>query len=230
MLDEKVEILNPIYYYFEFDNPISGSTDRLKIFRMPVNRMHLNTMLKYEDDDDIRIKLNAILKDFNISRLFNGNLPYHTDTPRYISMLSEYFFYTEKLTNPIEWNYWFDILIKAHIFNIVFEKQFIPPIENKPKGKRSKNSKPLPPNRFIKTQTFDLFSHDIIYEYVNLRTGETIKSDNPDLVNKLNAQLEENNKRKIKGERKARNAEKARAAKPVKLDANKVKFNFKIKL
>ena len=65
---------------------------------------------------------------------------------------------------------------------------------NKTKTKTKKTI----PNKFVKAVTKDLFTGEDIYVYENLKTGEIIKSKNPNLLDELNAPKEKEKKTKVK--------------------------------
>ena len=198
---------------FNYYNPIKKEIDVLHIQRMPLNRIRLGDLNIWENDDDIIKILNSILKQLNLYKLVNGQIVCHTDSPRYNGLLSEYIFYLEHLNNHLCWNSWINKLL-------------IPPQIIKPKSNRV-NNKPLPKNEFYKRQTFDLFTNNTIFEYINPRTGEIVKSDNPNLLNKLNSEITTNRKRNTKIKDKLAKRERTKQEKiNFKPDFSKLKFKF----
>lgn len=191
-----------INYY----DPINKTESILKINKMPLNRIRLSTIQTYENDKDLENILRNILKDLNISKLVDGILRFTVESPRYQSMLSEYIYYLEKFNNHLKWNEYIDRLLATHTLNINFQKNYTPPVKgtiNKTKSKVNNNNKAK--NQFYRRETFDLFNEEKIYEYINPKTGEIIKSDNPNLCDKLNEELHKNKKhttRKNKSEQK----------------------------
>ena len=212
---------------FNYYNPIEKAEAVLHIRRMPLDRLRLSNLKIWHSDEDIYNILNSLLKEIDLSRIFNGALITRTNTPRYESACSEYLFYVEKLSNHLEYNKWIDKLLLQHAANLVFEKEYIPPEEPKNKKSKGKSKKALPPDLFYKRQTFDMFTNDPIYEYINPRTGEIVKSDNPNLLNKLNAEIAERKNYEKKQKRKkaaSENKEKIKINRSP--DFSKLKFKF----
>lgn len=177
----------------------------LKINRMPLNRIRLSTIQIYKDDKDLENILSNILKDLNIRKLVDGMIRFTIESPRYQSMLSEYIYYVEKFNNHFKWNEYIDKLLAIHTLNIDFQKNYIPPVKGTTNKTKSKVNNNKAKNQFYRRETFDLFSEEKIYEYINPKTGEIIKSDNPNLCDRLNEELHKNKKyttRRNKGEQK----------------------------
>lgn len=190
-----------INYY----DPIKRAISVLKINKMPLNRIRLSTIKPYNNDKDLINILSDILKDLDISKLVNGMLRFTIESPRYQSMLSEYIYYLEKFNNHLKWNEYIDRLLAVHALNIDFQKNYTPPVKGTTNKTKSKVNNNKAKNQFYRRETFDLFSEEKIYEYVNPKTGEIIKSDNPNLCDRLNEELHKNKKyttRRNKGEQK----------------------------
>lgn len=177
-----------INYY----NPITNSEDILSIQKMPVNRVRLNSLQRYKDDEDIYNILNNILKDIDLSKTVCSMLPCTTDSVRYISSMSEYIYYLEHSINQLEYNHWIDVLIERHIMNLIIEKEYIPPVVQKTKDKKAVSKKDNLKNMFYRRECipFNLFNEEEFkYEYINPKTGEIIKSNDPNLCDKLNDEI-----------------------------------------
>ena len=93
-----------------------------------------------------------------------------------------------------QYNQYFDKLINCHIDNILFEvmNDFVQaPVKPYPKIKNK-----LPENKFIKYTTKDIFTGKETYIYENLRTLEKISSNNPNVLEELDAPKKKKVKKK----------------------------------
>lgn len=210
-----------------FYNPIDNKEEMLSIQKMPLNRIRLGGLRPYKTDDDIYRILISILKDIDMSKTISSMLPCTLDSVRYNSSLSEYIYYLEHSVNQLNYNYWIDVLIQRHIMNIIIERNFVPPTIQKTKDKKLISKKDNLKNMFYRRQTFNLFSEEPEYEYINPKTGEIVTSTDPNLCDKLNAELEKmknkNKPRRSGGGRKS----KIENAKVVRTpDFSKMKFKF----
>lgn len=211
----------------DYFNPIKKAEDILKIKPMPLNQTRLSNLKNWKTDEDIETILGNILRDIDLSKKIDGLLTCHINTPRYESALSEYIFYVKQFNNHLKWNEWIDKLLLFHACNLVYEKDYIPPVQPKQKKPKNKNSKPKPKNEFYRRQTFDLFTGAPIYEYVNPRTGEMITSDNPNLATKLNAEIIAEKERKLREKSASTNKERKEREKINRSpDFSKLKFKF----
>lgn len=91
-----------------------------------------------------------------------------------------------RVTDYIKYNYYYNLLYTVHNFNLEFESLFVEKEEKKIKTTRVKKEKVKVENKFIRKVTYDLFTNEPHYIYFNLKTGEEINSDNPDLLDELN--------------------------------------------
>ena len=211
------------YTCLDYYNPIEKACSLLKIVKMPLNRMRLANLQPYKNDNDLRKILTGILKDLDLSKRIEGIMPFNTNSPKYQSLLSEYIYYLEHLENHLEYNIWIDKLLAFHSSNLIEEKNYIPPKQPKKKTISGKSAK----NAFYRRQTVDLFSNDVVYEYINPKTGTIIKSDNPNLCDKLNAEIEQNIKYNRARSHARKNQEKRESIRiNTKPDFNKLKFKF----
>lgn len=210
----------------QYFNPIKQAEDTLSISKMPLNRLRLNTLTPYKDDKDIYEILNRILRDIDLSKTVFGMLKCTTDSVMYKSSLSEYVYYVEHSSNHLKWNELLDKLVVQHCNNLIFEKEFVPPTLSKEKGKKKKVEK-KPKNMYYRRETIDLFTEEHIFEYINPRTGDIIKSTDPNLCDKLNAEIEKlesvNKPKRKRGERRER-IERAKVIRTP--DFSKMKFKF----
>lgn len=210
-----------------FYNPIDNKEEILSIPKMPLNRIRLNSLHRYETDEDIYDILVSILKDLDMSRTISGMLPCTLDSVRYSSSMSEYIYYLEHTINQLNYNHWIDVLIQRHIMNIIIERNFVPPVIQKTKDKKLISKKDNLKNMFYRRQTFDLFTEEAKYEYINPKTGEIVTSSDPNLCDKLNEELEKiKNKNKPKRNRSERHnrIEKVKVVRTP--DFSKMKFKF----
>ena len=82
-------------------------------------------------------------------------------------------------------------------------------------------------NMFYRRQTFNLFSEEPEYEYINPKTGEIVTSTDPNLCDKLNAELEKmKNKNKPRRNGGGRRSKIETAKVVITLDFSKMKFKF----
>lgn len=87
-----------------------------------------------------------------------------------------------RITNFIVYNQYLDKLIAQDIVNKEFESTYTPPVKGKPTKKKSNKAV----NKYIKTVTYDMFTNEEQYLYENPKTGDSIISKNPDLLDILN--------------------------------------------
>ena len=115
------------------------------------------------------------------------------------------------------YNKYVDLLYTRHKENVDFENLRIIPENNsatsgdKPVSSRNSRKRKIP-NKFIRTETHNLFTGALVYDYTNFATGESFISDNPNLLEELNAP-----KKKVK------------AKKAPKKEFGKIILNFKMK-
>lgn len=166
--------------------------NRVCVTRPYVDYGYWSSSINCKNDSDIENKLNSLLKDLNCKRIYDYGRPMMTTYPIYLNLLSDYVYYLLKFNNQILYNKYHILLENIHYDNIQFE------IDN-PIKKESKSNKRIKSisNKFTKRQSKDLFTGEVIYFYENLKTGECIKSINPDLLEELNAPK----KKKIKKEK-----------------------------
>lgn len=212
-----------IQYY----NPIENKDCILVIPKMPVNRVRLGYLHEYKTDEDIYKILIGLLKDLDLSKTCNGMLICTTNSVRYISLMSEYIYYLEHSINQLEYNHWIDVLIQRHLMNIDIERNFVPTTIQKAKDKKLIAKKGNFKNMFYRRQVFNLFNDEPEYEYINPKTGEIIKSNNPNLCDKLNEEID---KLKSKNKTKRNGVSRRNKSEGIKIvkspDFSKFKFKF----
>ena len=149
---------------------------------------------EFNTDNDICSILDKILTNLNCKRVYEGKRVIMTTYPVYQMFINEYYYYLIKIANQFIYNQYFDKLINCHINNILFEvmNTFVQsPVKPYPKIKNK-----LPENKFIKYTTIDIFTGKETYIYENLRTLEKINSNNPNLLEELNAPKKKKVKKK----------------------------------
>ena len=102
----------------------------------------------------------------------------------------------DKLNDYLSYNSLFFNLIRIHKNNIqVCEEYSARPKETEVhKTNRKSNKKPKVKNEYVRSVSTDLFTGQPKYIYSNLKTGEEIISDNPNLLEELNKPKEKKKK------------------------------------
>lgn len=180
-----------------FVNPITEQDSILVVKRPDVNYMYWKSVTDCRNDEDVKEILERKLRDLDCTKEYDCGRPMMTNYPIYSSYISDYYYYFLKIINLITYNIYIDKLLNRHIDNIIFEYEhpYVP--KHIKKVKESKKKK-LPPNKFIKYSTLDMFTGNTIYIYENPRTKEKIESNNPDLLDELNAPKKKERKKSIK--------------------------------
>lgn len=173
----------------KFVNPITNDDDKIILKYPQIDYFTFKQIKNYNNDNDIIIILNNILKDLDCTIEYPCGRLHSINYPNYNYNLSRYYFYIIKLTNQFIYNKYINKLIELHINNIIYE--FKNPIINKQKDKSKCKSKKII-NKFIKAKTYDLFTNKEIYVYINNYTKEEIKSEDPNLLEKLNSKHKNN--------------------------------------
>ena len=197
-----------------YNNPINNVEESLNIdlefINVDINKWH--TYLYLLNNKSIYDILNDYLKDLDCTRIFKSGRPMMIEYPQYKIIMAEYIRFLNKISSFIIYNEYIDKLIQRHIDNILFE--FNNPIVKK-KPTNSKKQK-IKPNKWVRLETDDLFTGERKYIYENLKTGETITSGNPNLLETFN-----NSKKKVKKEK---------VEQPKIVSMNGLIFNFKKKI
>ena len=180
-----------------FVNPITEQNSFLVVDYPKVDYMYWRSCIDVKNDNDIITILNDKLKDLDCTKEYSCGRPMMINYSSYTSTISNYCYYLYKLTNQIIYNTYINKLIDRHIKNIVFEYEYpyVPPVSKK---KSTTKKKKLPPNKFFKQVTHDLFTGKEKYNYINPRTKEEINSDNPNMLDELNAPKKKERKKSIK--------------------------------
>lgn len=178
-------------------NPINNQEEILNIEYPRVDYISFRSTKKYNNDSDLIVILDGIIKELDCTIKYDYGRPKVTTFPIYNMTLSEYYFYLSRITNQFIYNNYIDKVIKRHIDNLVFEYEhpYVPPVSKK---KSTTKKKKLPPNKFFKQVTHDLFTGKEKYIYTNPRTKEEIMSNNPNMLDELNASKKKERKKSIK--------------------------------
>lgn len=102
----------------------------------------------------------------------------------------------DKLDDYLSYNSLFCNLIRIHKNNVqVCEEYSTRPKETEThKTNRKSNKKPKVKDEYLRSVSTDLFTGEPKYIYSNLKTGDEIISDNPDLLEELNKPKEKKKK------------------------------------
>ena len=140
-----------------------------------------------------------ILDDLDCSIIIYRNMrKIHTKDYLYSKLINRYNKCLTRIKDPVKYNHMIDLLEKRHKDNLEFEENNPEVIEEIPKTKKqAKERKKTPKNIWVKDESKDLFNGNPKYIYSNLKTGETLVSDNPNLLLDLNPQPKKK-KEKIK--------------------------------
>ncbi len=182
----------------KFVNPIINQLDDLKLVYPEIDYFSFKHIKDYDNGDtDLINILNDLLKTLDCTIEYSYGRICMTSYILYTTNLSHYYFYLTRISNQILYNQYIDKVIQRHIDNLIFEYEhpYTPP-DNRKKSKSKKTK--LPPNKFIKRVTHDMFSGKETYLYYNPRTKEELYDDNPDLLDKLNAPKKKERKKSIK--------------------------------
>ena len=174
----------------EFVNPINSQLTCLNI-RYPIIDYCTFKMIKeYSNDTDLIKILDSFLEDLDCTIEYDCGRPRMTSYPIYDIILSRYYFYLIKINNQFVYNDYVNKLIDRHIKNIIFEYEN-PYIRKATKRKRKVN-------KFVKYETYDLFTNEKKYIYHNEYTNKEIESTNPNLLEELNSPKKKEHKKVIK--------------------------------
>ena len=135
--------------------------------------------------EDIINKLNNLLSSMDCTRDYATGRPMMTSYANYSIFLEDYFYYLLKLDNQFIYNQYIEKLINTHIRNKTFEYEY-PYLDKFNKSKEIKTKKTKVENKYLRRETKDLFTGESIYFYENLKTGDSIKSKDPNLLEELN--------------------------------------------
>lgn len=150
-----------------------------------VTYSYWKTRIPYENDNQLSNILMNLLVSLDCSITFSNQRLLYTTHMMYDYHISEYYYYLLHMENQELYNYYFDLLLFRHEENIQFEldnpiivREVKPKVKTKSKGKVS--------NKYVKQITTDLITNEEVYIYSNSKTGDTIQSSNPNLLDELN--------------------------------------------
>lgn len=148
-------------------------------------------------DEDIIKELDKLLIELNTSRLVGNKQLYTTTCFTYNKKVGLYNNLLFRLSNHLLQAEYSVKLIELHERNIVFDYSYDCTNNHRKESVNKSSKKNNKPNKFIRQETTDLFTDKTTYIYQNLKTGEIIKSDNPDLLDELNKKKKKEKKEKI---------------------------------
>ena len=104
--------------------------------------------------------------------------------------------FLDKLTDCISYNFLFFNLVSINENNIRICQEYSTRLKETEihKTNRKSNKKPKVKDEYIRSVSTDLFTGNPKYIYSNLKTGDEIISDNPDLLEELNKPKEKKKK------------------------------------
>lgn len=144
-----------------------------------VNYSYWKSLIPYYNDDDLVIILANILICLDCSVMYSGMRIINTSQFNYERYVSEYYYYLLHISSHSTYNRCYDYLLETHSFNLKYEA------DNPIKEiviKSKINTKDKTPNIYVRQETKDMFTEQVTYIYTNAKTGDSIKSDNPNLV------------------------------------------------
>ena len=138
-----------------------------------------------------------IFKELNCDRYNKyGQQLISVDTYEYQLLLNNAIRFLDKLNDCLYYNVLFRNLVNIHETNIQVCKEYSARLEETKihKTNRKSNKKPKVKDEYLRSVSTDLFTGQPKYIYSNLKTGDEIISDNPDLLEELNKPKEKKKK------------------------------------
>ena len=138
-----------------------------------------------------------IFKELNCDRYNKyGQQLVSVDTYEYQLLLNNAIRFLDKLNDCLYYNVLFRNLVNIHETNIQVCKEYSARLEETKihKTNRKSNKKPKVKDEYLRSVSTDLFTGQPKYIYSNLKTGDEIISDNPDLLEELNKPKEKKKK------------------------------------
>lgn len=171
---------------------------------------------KYENlfQTPVEETLNKLLAELDSSKLCAGKIIIPTNSFRYDEVIETYIrmLFRIPIYNYILYNKYVEKLLNRHNENLEFESNFKSEVKETTKIKGKKVSKKKVANIYVRTETHNLFTGELEYDYTNFATGDSFISSDPNLLEQLNAP-----KRKKKEPKQPRK------------DFGKILLNFKMK-
>lgn len=175
-----------------FINPITEQEDVLNI-NYEIDYCFWKSSIDWFNEFDLIKHLNYLLKCIDCTIIYDCGANCVINSHLYEIRIKEYMYYLLKISNVFIYNEYLDKLLQQHIKNISFDYEF----HNQFNQPKKKNTKKKIKNEFIRQETTDLFTNETIYEYVNHKTNEVIRSNNPNLLYELNNKKKKENKSKV---------------------------------
>ena len=141
--------------------------------------------------------INEIFKELNCDKYNKyGQQLISVDTYEYQLLLNNAIRFLDKLNDCLYYNVLFCNLVNIHETNIQVCKEYSARLEETKihKTNRKSNKKPKVKDEYLRSVSTDLFTGQPKYIYSNLKTGDEIISDNPDLLEELNKPKEKKKK------------------------------------
>lgn len=151
----------------------------------------------YELDKYGNNYINEIFKELNCDRYNKyGQQLISIDTYEYQLLLNNAIRVLDKLNDCLYYNVLFRNLVNIHETNIQVCKEYFARLEETKihKTNRKSNKKSKVKDEYLRSVSTDLFTGEPKYIYSNLKTGDEIISDNPDLLEELNKPKEKKKK------------------------------------
>jgi hypothetical protein len=170
------------YITLPFVNPLTKEKETLSIYNGERDRHSLKRLQNYNSQEELINIIDSKIAEMDCSKLVDGMPLVIIASQKYKNILSDIWYYLNKLENNLLHNDYISRIIENHQNNIIIEtERYERPVLKDKKGKSKAK-----PNRFIRTQTKDLFTGEIVYIYENLKTGERIKSSDGNMLDELN--------------------------------------------
>lgn len=169
----------------QFDNPITNEIDYLTLESKSISYEDWRKInCYYIDRDEITI-INKIIDEQKTFCNLICNSGVHTffyEKTFVVPLL----YNLNRIQNPFDYNKALDSIIEAHKNNIIIYNNEAEIDALKPKTPPKKAKKATLKNKFYKQEQLDIFGN-MKYIYLNPKTGEQFESDNPNLLESLNA-------------------------------------------
>lgn len=156
---------------------------------------------KYENlfQTPVKETLDNLLAELDCSKLCAGQIVIPTNSFRYDEVVETYIrmLFRIPIYNYVLYNEYVEKLLNRHNENLEFESNFKPEVKEKPKTKGKTAKKTKVPNVYVKTETYNIFTGELEYDYTNFATGDSFISSNPDLLEELNASKRKKKEKKV---------------------------------
>lgn len=178
-----------IYFY----NSVTEQNEYINI-NFDIDYSFYKHITQLPNDTEITKHLNYLLKCIDCTIFYDCGANCILGSYTYELRIKEYYYFLLKIKNQFLYNEYLDKLIDQVNKNINFEYNNMLKTPNKPKKEVKKKTIK---NEFVKQTTTDLFTGEITYQYVNHKTNEIITSEDPNLLDSLNAKPKKEKKSKI---------------------------------